>query len=269
MDEKTKAAILLGVLIPSAVVLVILLLVCIIRRIHHWRLYGQRGYNQVNHELDEEEIEFKRILEKRSDYDDYEELLSKDTHKNRSGGGGGKPGDEEEGLEEDFEDFEFSAKEKDRLSVLEKFRSNLVAEADQARPATATTNAPPLPPPPPTSNKTTLAPQPTTQPQETQKQQPPQPTQPQPQSQPPQPPNQSSDTNPNPTVKPTTLPRAIPPPPPANTPPPQTSNAPKKEIPAKKNEDDEDIDIHDQIPDFKISSEELNKFYDSESEEES
>lgn len=153
-------AILLGILIPSAVVIAVLVLFWLVRRLQHWRTYSNRGYNQVQHDLDEEEIEFKRILDSKNDfnyeYEDDEESRVEDFEKLiKSRGKSKQPnsfkdkklqnssaakesnrtssqknpirGVEEE--EEDF-DFEFSAKERDRLSLLEKFRSNLVAEAD-------------------------------------------------------------------------------------------------------------------------------------------
>jgi hypothetical protein len=135
MDEKTKLAVILGILIPSGIIIFILVLIWIVRKIVNWRLYNQRGYNQVQHDLDDEEIEFQRILEKKThDYDDYEELL-RDNKGGKNSLRSRKKTDleanfenEDEDEDADFEDFEFSAKERDKLSILEKFRSNLVTK---------------------------------------------------------------------------------------------------------------------------------------------
>ncbi len=157
MEEKTKMAIILGILIPSAIIITVLAIIWLVRRIQYWRTYG--GYNQVQHDLDEEEIEFKRMLDSKNDFnyeyedeesgmqsdEDFEKLINskfkpktkgkksegeKTSNSSRSNisdrsAQKGKSGEDDE----DF-DFEFSAKERDRLSLLEKFRSNLVAEAD-------------------------------------------------------------------------------------------------------------------------------------------
>jgi hypothetical protein len=138
MDEKTKLAVILGILIPSGIIIFILVLIWIVRKILNWRLYNKRGYNQVQHDLDQlddEEIEFQRILEKKThDYDDYEQLL-RDNNGGKSSLRSRKKTDleanfenEDEDEDTDLEDFEFSAKERDKLSILEKFRSNLVTK---------------------------------------------------------------------------------------------------------------------------------------------
>eukprot|EP01033_Poteriospumella_lacustris_P018298 gene18298-13148_t len=65
--------------------------------------------------MDEDEIEFKRMLESShgsSDYDDNEDIESMF------------------GEDSNHEDVSFSSKEKDRLMLLEKLRSNLVATAE-------------------------------------------------------------------------------------------------------------------------------------------
>ena len=64
------------------------------------------AYNPVKHQLDDEEIEFKRILDDRSRRDDIDELFD-------VGG----------------DDIEFNLKDKDRLKMLEKYRDNLMASA--------------------------------------------------------------------------------------------------------------------------------------------
>lgn len=122
IDEKTKLAIILGIIVPSAAVLVILVTVYIVRKVMEWYRYGGSGYNQVNHELDEEEIEFKRILEVKHGRTDieYETLFN------------GKESDDQDENVFESDDFSFNAKERDRLSMLEKFRTNLVAEASSS-----------------------------------------------------------------------------------------------------------------------------------------
>lgn len=62
-------------------------------------------YQSVEHQLDSEEIEFKKIIEMQSD--DIEELFD-------------IPDDE----------LDFDVKEKDRLSMIENYRKNLVATAN-------------------------------------------------------------------------------------------------------------------------------------------
>lgn len=83
------------------------------------------GYDKVNHDLDEEEIEFQRMLSKKNENDDFEQLLSNSN----------KFEDRSDDVNEDIGDYEFSAAEKDRLSILEKFRSNLVTEAETVAPS--------------------------------------------------------------------------------------------------------------------------------------
>ncbi len=68
------------------------------------------NYNAVEHSLDEEEIEFKKIIEMQSD--DIEELFD---------------------IPDD--DVDFDVKEKDRLSMLENYRRNLVATASSSQAA--------------------------------------------------------------------------------------------------------------------------------------
>jgi hypothetical protein len=63
------------------------------------------NYNVVDHGLDEEEIEFKKIIEMQSD--DIEELFD-------------IPDDE----------LDFDVRERDRLSMIETYRQNLVAAAN-------------------------------------------------------------------------------------------------------------------------------------------
>eukprot|EP01031_Cornospumella_fuschlensis_P027857 gene27857-33639_t len=112
LNPKTIYAIVLGVLIPSIVFIVIIVVVCLWRR---RSVNRPIGYSKVNDDLDEEEIEFKRMLESKHggdeengrDDEDYEDVFSPESMK----------------------DFDFSAQDKDRLSMLENLRNNLMKGA--------------------------------------------------------------------------------------------------------------------------------------------
>lgn len=111
MNPKTIQAIVLGVAIPSFVFVIIIIWFFLWRRNRANQAYHQ--YDQLNHDLDEEEIEFKRMIESShggmdDDDDDIENIFGGD----------------------DVEELSFSARDKDRLNMLEKLRSNLVAESD-------------------------------------------------------------------------------------------------------------------------------------------
>ena len=107
MNPKTVQAIVLGTVIPS-IVLVVALVVFL-----NWRRSRSRAYryDQITHDFDEEEIEFKRMLESQH----------------------GSEGETDDSLfgESGEEDLEFSAADRDRLSMLDKLRNNLMAESDQ------------------------------------------------------------------------------------------------------------------------------------------
>lgn len=107
IDPSVRKALLIGLLVPAAVSVITFILIFIIRRIRQQK----HSYNQLNGDFDEEEIEFKRVLESTHGTrdDDLEAFLADD-------------GDE---------DFEFSAKDQDRLSMLEKLRSNLVSSSEE------------------------------------------------------------------------------------------------------------------------------------------
>lgn len=110
LELKTEAAIALGILVPLLVCLVACLCVCACRRYRNQQP-AVRGYSKVGDDLDEEEIEFKRMIEHRADE------------------GGANDDGEEEDVENLFGADEFSDRDKDRLSMLENFRSNLVKGA--------------------------------------------------------------------------------------------------------------------------------------------
>jgi hypothetical protein len=104
ISHRTSIAIALGIVIPSTVIIIILLVICIRRRQDSQPI---RGYLKVGDEFDEEEIEFKRMIESKNKDEDYEDLFSS----------------------ESMEDF-FDEKDKDHLSMLENLRSNLVKGAN-------------------------------------------------------------------------------------------------------------------------------------------
>lgn len=123
-------SLLLGIFVPTTFFL-LLFLVFLCRR---WRLRHQHGqshqnhsisqytYNKINHELDDEEIEFKRMLETNPldsntlEYDNTQHYFDSLPQVNN---------DEEEDFE-GFEDYTFNDLEKDRLQIIEKLRSNLM-----------------------------------------------------------------------------------------------------------------------------------------------
>jgi len=84
---------------------------CLIRRCSIKRRKDSHTYDKVNHELDDEEIEFKNMIE----------------------GGGFDFGEfEQEVFEDSKEDLTFDAKDKSHLNMLERLRNNLVASAKEA-----------------------------------------------------------------------------------------------------------------------------------------
>ena len=109
-SSKSAIALLIGILVPSILFLVFVIVVCI-------RRYQHRGlpvdYSLVEHELDEEEIEFRNRNE--SKYANMKQDDTLDIADEYYEGG------------EEFEEYEFDHKDMDRLSMLERFRNNLVA----------------------------------------------------------------------------------------------------------------------------------------------
>eukprot|EP01038_Epipyxis_sp_PR26KG_P012402 gene12402-16635_t len=107
--SKSSAAILMGTVIPFSVIVVIIAMVYAIRRYRNnaAKQYTKYGYmyNKVNHGLDDEEMEFKKMIESKMSDTDLDDLFSDDT----------------------TEDISFDSKDKDRLNMLEQFRNNLVA----------------------------------------------------------------------------------------------------------------------------------------------
>lgn len=107
IENNDIDSLLIGILVPSVV---ILLLIIICFYIRYRNLNQSFHYEKVNHELDDEEIEFKSrmidVAPKEDDHDDIEDLFAANSDYND-------------------EDFDFSLDDIDRLSMLEKFKSNL------------------------------------------------------------------------------------------------------------------------------------------------
>lgn len=119
MNSDTVLAIALGIGVPLVVIMIVGIIFLILRGRSRNPIH--QGYDKVNHDLDDEEIEFQRMIESKHGISDEDFGLDFDD-----------VGDGGDGLDDiDAEDLEFgfSAKDKDRLSMLEKLRSNLVAGA--------------------------------------------------------------------------------------------------------------------------------------------
>ena len=91
-------------------VFLIMVLTCLIRRLRGPRGFSSSyGYDKVNHGLDEEEIEFKNMIESRGIHlDEVDDDI----------------------FAEDKGDLKFNSKDKDRLNMLETLRSNLVSSVN-------------------------------------------------------------------------------------------------------------------------------------------
>lgn len=100
-----KWAVIVGVSVPI-IALSIIVIICFIMR--RRRNSQTSDYQQVQHSLDDEEIEFKRILE-------------------------GQNEDENDLFNDDNDDISFDSKDIDRLQMLEKYRNNLVAGATSSQ----------------------------------------------------------------------------------------------------------------------------------------
>jgi len=103
--DKTFIAALIGTLVPTVIFFIIVLVACFFRS-RQPEIAG--GYTPVNHGLDDEEMEFKRMIENQGD--DVEKLFA---HRVDSVG--------------DYEDVEFDSKELDNLQMLDEYRDNLVS----------------------------------------------------------------------------------------------------------------------------------------------
>ena len=108
LDRNLLALVVVASLIGG--ILLVIVGFCWIRRCRGGKGFSIRnsyGYDQVNHELDEEEIEFKNMIERKGfDFDDLDDdIFESDAN----------------------DDLQFNSKDKDRLNMLEKLRSNLVS----------------------------------------------------------------------------------------------------------------------------------------------
>ncbi len=107
------SSLLIGILVPSVVIIFLIILCFYIR---YRNLNQSFRYEKVNHSLDDEEIEFKsRMIDGAvrddDDHDDIEDLFAANTDYND-------------------EDVDFSLDDIDRLTMLEKFKSNLEDNSD-------------------------------------------------------------------------------------------------------------------------------------------
>jgi len=107
--DKSYIAVIIGISVPSTIFLLIVIISCVLRR--RPRHNSGHQYSSVNHGLDDEELEFKRMIEMQGD--DIDGLFTQS--------------ESSEALDE--EEFTFDEKDMDRLKMLDQYRSNLVAAA--------------------------------------------------------------------------------------------------------------------------------------------
>lgn len=118
-----QIAVIIGVVVPLAVLCIAISLCCILRRCRNNSNNAGGNYEQVNHGLDDEELAFKRLLEKRKTGEtEMTGLSSADSPGN---------GQYNSNMFDDdlYDDVAFDSSELDTLNRLENFRSNLVAAA--------------------------------------------------------------------------------------------------------------------------------------------
>ena len=115
MKIDQNLAVTLGVVVPLVVLCLAVSVCCILRRC---RNNSENTYRQVNHGLDDEEMEFKRILEKRKTNDT--EMSSQ--FNSARGNNNNLMYDD---LNDD--DVTFDASELDKLNQLESYRNNLLS----------------------------------------------------------------------------------------------------------------------------------------------
>lgn len=112
MNDKTLRAVMMGVFIPLLIICAFIVGVFILRRHQNQRNHSYR-YDELNNDnMDEDEIEFKRMIESTHGSSEFEEEDIESMFGEDSG----------------HDDLSFSTKDKDRLHMLEKLRSNLVAD---------------------------------------------------------------------------------------------------------------------------------------------
>lgn len=110
--SQRDIALILGIVIPTTIFAVIITVICI-RRWSRYSSFHNSGYCPVDHALDDEEIQFKRRNEV--------ELGSLQNNMNKI------DDDTLFANDSDTDELVFDMKDLDRLSMLEKYRNNLVA----------------------------------------------------------------------------------------------------------------------------------------------
>lgn len=129
----------------TCVVILASIIICLINCHLNWN--KKHKYNKVSHELDEEEIEFKTILEKNSENKYIRNIMNfintykfkKKQNKNNE--------DDKENISydelpdeydddifdsNDLESFDFNTSDKEKLNLLEKLRNNLISTSIDA-----------------------------------------------------------------------------------------------------------------------------------------
>ena len=119
VDDTSYVAIVIGVVVPVVVFLGALAWVCLIRNRRRGSL--DSNYTQVEHQLDEEEIEFKRFIESQGARDDIDELFSEESLSLSL--------DDTTHDRVDPDSFTFDEEERNHLAILEKFRASLVGSS--------------------------------------------------------------------------------------------------------------------------------------------
>ena len=104
--QTSYITVIIGILVPTVVLIAIIIRVCVMRISSRSSAAGGGGYSQVQHTLDEVEIEFKRMFETQSD--NIDDIFG------------------ERGADSDLV---FDTKDLDRLHMLEKYRNSLISGA--------------------------------------------------------------------------------------------------------------------------------------------
>lgn len=127
MMPTSYITVIIGVLVPTIFLIAIIIRVLVMRRANRAAAAAGCSYSQVQHSLDEEEIEFKRMFERQSD--NIDDVF-------------GEGGNDSE--------LAFDTRDLDRLHMLEKYRDSLVSgvattgeeenNADQSTPLTTSSD---------------------------------------------------------------------------------------------------------------------------------
>lgn len=98
--------------------MLVIVITCYLRRRNNtWVNDGRGGYDRVSHDLDDEEIEFKARMIDNVEPNDDDELFGDSIDREPNNG--------------DDDDLVFNNQELDRLSILDKYRNNLVAASNE------------------------------------------------------------------------------------------------------------------------------------------